>query len=145
MAQEGPLTKKVVEYSETIRKLVPSARTAEDFALLEPLVAVDEFERVGTMLEVQNWRQAKEMMAGWASGIDRFETTVHRVSEVENLVYWEIEERHYVGDTTVVVNSLTVFAFNAEGKICHLDVFLQKAPGSTTRGQARVDRGRRAV
>lgn len=128
MVEEGPLTKKVVAYSETIEKIVPTARTAEDFAPLAELVAVETFERVGTFLEVQNWQQATEMMAGWASGIDRFETTVHRISEVKNLVYYEIEERHYVGDTTVVVNSLTVFAFDDDGKICHLDVFLQKAP-----------------
>lgn len=67
------------------------------------------------------------MMTEWAAATDRFETTVRRVSELPDLVYFEIEERHFRGDTAHVVNSLTVFEFNEDGKIRHLDVYLQQA------------------
>lgn len=128
MVDDQPLTKKVQEYSERIRQLVPSARTCDDWAPVAELVATKEFERVGTFLEVQDWRQYTEMLTGWASGIERFETKVHRITEIPGLVYYEIEERHYVGETTTVLNSLTVFAFNEDDKIRRLDVFMQKAP-----------------
>ena len=125
MGDNGPLTKKVLEYSDTIRQVAASARAPEDWAPVAALVAVDQFERVGNFLEVQDWQQYAEMLTRWASGIDRFETTVHRISELPGLVYYEIEERHYVGDSVTVLNSLTVFDFDDEGRIRHLDVFVQ--------------------
>jgi hypothetical protein len=128
MVDDRPLTKKVMEYSDRIRQIVPSVRTPEDWAPVAELVEVDEFERVGTFLELQNWQQYSDMLTKWASGIDRFETSVHRISELSDLVYYEIEERHYVGDISTVLNSLTIFAFNEAGKIRRLDVFMQKAP-----------------
>lgn len=124
---EGPLTAKVMEYSATVRRIVPGVRAPEDWAPLAGLVAVDEFERVGTFLEVQDWQQYTEMLTGWASAIDTFETTERRITEVPGLVYYEVEERHHAGEHTTVVNSLTVFAFDDDGKIRHLDVFLQQA------------------
>ena len=121
----GPRTRTVLDYVETMRGLVPSINTPTDWAPLSKFVAVDEFERVGTFLEVQNWQQYTEMITQWASGIDSFETTVRRISELPALVYYEVEERHFRGDTVHVVNSMTVFAFNDAGRINRLNVYLQ--------------------
>ena len=44
------------------------------------------------------------------------------------LVYFEIEERHFLGDNAHVVNSMTVFEFDTDANICHIDVYLQQAP-----------------
>jgi hypothetical protein len=52
---------------------------------------------------------------------------VRRITELDRLVYFEVEERHFRGDNVHVVNSLTVFEFNEDGKICHLNVYLQQA------------------
>ena len=127
MSDTGPLTTKVLEYDQTVKRLVPASKAPSHWAPLAEFVAVDEFERVGTFLEVQNWQQYTEMLSQWASSTARFETTVRRVSELPGLVYFEIEERHFRGDAVHVVNSLTVFEFNAEGDIGHLDVYLQQA------------------
>ena len=78
-------------------------------------------------LEVQDWQQYTEMLTKWASATDSFETTVRRISELRDLVYYEVEERHFRGDDVHVVNSMTVFEFNEDGKIRHLDVYLQQA------------------
>jgi limonene-1,2-epoxide hydrolase len=123
---EGPLTRKVVDYDRTMRGLVPAVETPDDWAPLTELVAVDEFERVGTFLEVQGWEQYTEMLTRWATATDSFETTVRRISETGNLVYYEIEERHHRGGRVHAVNSLTVFEFDDAGKIRHLDVYLQQ-------------------
>jgi hypothetical protein len=90
-------------------------------------VAVDDFQRVGTFLELQDWQGYTEMLAEWASSIERFEMRVRRISELPGLVYFQIEERHHDRGTVHVVNSLTVFEFDGGGKICHLDVYLQQA------------------
>ena len=126
MTDPGPLTRTVLDYVRTMERLVPTVEAPEDWAPLTEFVAVDEFERVGTFLEVQSWSQYTEMLTQWASAIATFETTVQRISELPGLVYYEVEERHLVGDQVNVVNSLTVFEFDDDGKIRHLDVYLQQ-------------------
>jgi hypothetical protein len=123
----GPLTAKVLDFTETMKRLVPAAEARDDWAPLAPFVAVEEFERVGTFLEVQDWNEYTEMLTQYASVTDSLETTVRRISEVPGLVYFEIEERHSRGGDVHVVNSLTVFTFDDDGKIRHLDVYLQQA------------------
>jgi hypothetical protein len=123
----GPLTRTVLDFVDAMRLLVPTAQAPADWEPLMEFVAVDEFERVGTFLEVQDWRQYTEMLTTWALATDSFETPVRRVSELDDLVYYEVEERHYRGDDVHVVNSMTVFAFDDDGKIRHLDVYLQQA------------------
>jgi hypothetical protein len=120
------LTEKVFAYVETMRGLVPSVTGPADWAPLVPFVAVDDFERIGTFREVQTWQQYTEMLTQWASATDSFETTVQRVTEVDGLVYYEVEERHIRGGDVHVVNSMTVFAFGEDGTIRHLDVYLQQ-------------------
>jgi hypothetical protein len=123
---EGPLTRRVLEYDGALRRLVPNAKEPADFAPLSEFVATDDFERVGTFLEVQDWQQYTEMLTKWAAATDSFETSIRRVTELRDLVFYEIEERHTRGDTTHVVNSMTVFQFDDHGKIRHLDVYLQQ-------------------
>ena len=126
MTDPGPLTRTVLDYVRTMERLVPTVDAPEDWAPLTEFVAVDEFERVGTFLEVQSWSQYTEMLTQWASAIATFETTVQRISELPGLVYYAVEERHLVGENANVVNSLTVFEFDDDGKIRHLDVYLQQ-------------------
>ena len=123
----GPLAQKVLGYERVMRELVPSTRTPDDWRPLEEFVAVEDFERVGTFMEVQDWRQYTEMLSQWAGSIDSFETSVRRISELPGLVYYEIEERHHRGDAVNVVHSMTVFDFDGAGKIRGLAVYLQQA------------------
>jgi hypothetical protein len=122
----GPLTRKVLAYEQTIRRLVPVVKGPDDWAPLSEFVAVGAFERVGTFLEVQDWQQYTEMLTKWASATATFETTVRRIAELPSHVYYEIEERHFRGDDVTVVNSMTVFEFGDDGRIRHLDVYLQQ-------------------
>lgn len=123
----GPLTRRVLEYDHAMKRAVAEAGGARDWAPLVELVAVDDFERVGTFLEVQNWNQYTEMLTQWASATESFETTVRRISEFGSLVYYEIEERHIRGDNVNVINSMTVFEFDSHDKIRRLSVYLQQA------------------
>jgi len=122
----GPLTQTVLDFVQTMSGLVPTARTPADWAPLAPFVEVDDFERVGTLRERQSWSEYLEMLTRWAAATTRFETTVHRMSEVARLVYYEIEERHTRADRVHTVNSLTVFEFTETGKIRRLNVYLQE-------------------
>ncbi|MGH7337808.1 MAG: hypothetical protein ACREI7_09525 [Myxococcota bacterium] len=126
LADLGPLARKVLDYTHTMSRLAPDVKRPEDWAPLAEFVSVDEFERVGTPFEVQDWKQYTELLTRWASATDKFETAARRISELRDLVYFEIEERHFRGGDVHVVHSLTVFAFDEHGKIRHLDVYLQR-------------------
>jgi hypothetical protein len=123
----GPLTQRVLEYDRALQRLVDGAMDPADWAPLAEFVAVQDFERVGTFLEVQNWNDYTEMLTRWASATESFETTLRRISETGALVYYEIEERHSRGDNVNVVNSMTVFEFDANNRIRRLNVYLQQA------------------
>lgn len=128
MDEYGPLAKKVLDYQDTVRNLVLTVKSPDDWGALGEFLAVDEFERIGPFLDVQNWPQYAEMVNGWAQGVQAFETTVRRISELPQRVYFEVEERHRYGDDWLVVNSMSVFEFNEDGKVRHLDVYLQSPP-----------------
>jgi len=129
MSEYGPLTKKVLEYQETVKRLVSTAKTPEDWvAPMSAFIAVDGFERIGPFLDVQDFVGYTEMVNGWAQYTQAFETTVRRVDELPQRVYFDVEERHQINDTKLVVNSLSVFEFDEDQKIRHLDVFLQQLP-----------------
>jgi hypothetical protein len=123
----GALTRAVLDYQDVMKRLVPSISGPGDWAPLAEFAAVDEFVRIGTSMEVQDWAQYVDMLTRWASSIDRFETTVRRTNESGRLVYFEVEERHLRAARVDVVNSMTVFELDDAGKIRRLDVYLQQA------------------
>jgi len=125
---DSPLSDKVLEYDRIVRRLVPEAKEREfgsaDWAPLADLVAVDEFVRVGIWREVMDWHEYTEFLTRFATS-KGFDSNLRRISELPGLVYFEIEERHIKGETVNLVNSMNVFEFNEEGKIRHLDVYVQ--------------------
>jgi len=124
------LAQQVLDFEATVKRLVKAAKdpgfTAADWAPLAEFVATGEFERIGTWMEVMNWQQYTEFMTQWASSSMGFDTVLRRISELPGLVYLELEERHTRPGGVAVVNSLSVYEFNAGGKIKHLDVYLQQ-------------------
>ena len=94
------------------------------WAPLEALIAVNEFERIGILRETMNWEQYVEFLTKWAAS-KGFSTTLRRINAVPPLVYYEVEEHHFLDDDTKIINSMSVFEFDDAGKICHLDVYLQ--------------------
>ena len=125
--ETGPLPAQVLDYVETMEQLVPVVKAPDDWAPLAEFVAVDEFERIGTFLEVQDWEQYIAMLTQWASATPKFETWCAGSTSYPVSSTTQTEERHFRGgDRTDVVNSLTVFEFNAAGKIRHLEVYLQQ-------------------
>ncbi len=155
------LSDKVLELIRILERLVASAK--EQPALgpdywdpLAALIAVDEFERVASdyssfvrddgsrsadfdarpfALEVMRWPEYIEVMSQWAISPSLWEVTVQRIAELPGLVYVELEERsrNGPGGGFEVANSLSVYEFNAEGKVHRLrlavaDLSLQPWP-----------------
>lgn len=122
------LSHKVLKYSQLMKHLVDAAKkpgfSVESWNPLKELIAIDEFERVGNFKEVMRWEDYINFLTGWATTSD-WECSFKRVTEVENVVFLELEERSKIGNFKSVVNSLSVYEFNSAGKIYHIDVYLQ--------------------
>lgn len=125
------LCQKVLDYSIIFKLVVEKAKrpgfSEADWAPLSELVAVDEFKRVGAFLEEMNWPEYTAFVTQFATAVS-WDGTFRRVHEHGRVVYLELTERCTIGDKVDVVNSLTVYAFNAAGKIANLDIYLQRKP-----------------
>lgn len=124
----------VLEYSQTMRRLVESAKdpdfSVESWAPLAELTAVDEFVRIGPFKEVMNWAEYAEFLTNWAKSSD-WDCTFKRLTETEDVAFLELEERSQVGDFSSVVNTVSVYEFTADDKIRYVAVYLQmELPGS---------------
>lgn len=124
----------VLEYALTTKRLVDASKrpgfTVESWAPLAELVAVDEFERIGNFKEVMNWSEYVDFLTNWATNSE-WEGSFKRVSEIDGVVFLELEERSRIGDFESVVNSMSVYEFTEANKIRHIDVYLQMALPST--------------
>jgi len=129
----GPLSAKVFEVEKMIKELVARAKqpghSRDDWAPLAELFAVDDFERIGIWRETMTWGDYLDFMVPWAEFKD-FDSRLRRITEVGNLVFFEIEEHHIKDGGVTIVNSMNVYEFDDDGKICHLDVYLQGKLGS---------------
>jgi hypothetical protein len=133
--QVGDLTEKVFDFLGRMERLVSNARgpvSSDYWAPLTESVAVDEFKRLvpenafpategGTdpwALSVMDWPQYLECFDVWVSASPTFSNVIKRIAEFPGLVYLEIEEHH--GDS--IFNSLSIYEFNGQGKICGIRV-----------------------
>ena len=132
----GQLAAKVLEYERVFKRVAATGKrpgfSKADWAPLAELVAVDEFERVGMWREVMGWQEYVEMLTVFTKAND-FESSGHRIAEAGGRVYFDREERHVKGDTAHTVNVLSIYEFNEQGRICHLDVYIQGRPASEGR------------
>jgi hypothetical protein len=138
MANEMPssedyqgLSRKVLQYSENflriVNKIKQSGCSDADWAPLEELVDVKNFQRVGVFLtnqaEVSNWQQYKGLITQYG-GATAWEGTLRRITEVPGLVFLELEERNTRDGVTDVSNTVTIYKFNNAGRLSKLDVYV---------------------
>ena len=131
VGQYSGLSRKVLEYSITMKRLVDEAKkpgfSVESWAPLAEFVDVNAFERVGNFKEVMRWTDYVGFLTNWAT-TSEWEGSFKRVTEHDGVVFLELEERSRMGPHSSVVNSVSVYEFNAAGKLKHLDIYLQMEP-----------------
>jgi hypothetical protein len=118
----------VLEYSRITKRLVESAKqpgfTVESWAPLAELIAVPEFVRIGPFKEVMSWAEYAEFLTNWAVSAD-WDCSFQRITETTDLVILELEERTRIGDFTSIVNTVSIYEFNADNRVRRIAVYLQ--------------------
>jgi hypothetical protein len=138
MANEMPdaaayqgLSRKVLQYcngfSHIAEKIRQGSISDADWAEMEAVVDTELFQRVGVFLtdkvEVSAWPQYKQIINQYG-GMTQWEGTLRRITEVPSLVFLELEERNTRDGVTDVSNTLTIYEFNAAGKLRKLHVYV---------------------
>lgn len=123
------LSRKVLDYCQVVKKMVDTTAKQADFSVdswssLAKFVDMENFQRIGNFKEVMNWQEYIDFLTGWAS-TSEWECSFKRITEHDNVVFLELEERTRMGEFATVVNSFSVYEFNAAGKMRHIDVYLQ--------------------
>ena len=138
--ESDPLSSLVLDYTLNIRNLVQAFKIGKDAGeeRLRQLRAddTDVFERVGTFQERVDRDQYCDLLRGWAIDYN-WDCRVRRISQQPGYVFLEPTEfgEHAATSTMDEVCSLSIYEFDENDKIAHLDVYLQRrdkegAPGS---------------
>lgn len=125
------LSRRALDYGLLQKRLVDRAKwpdySAEEWDALDDFVAIGEFERIGNFKEVMTYADMKAFLQRWC--VDSYwDGFFKRITEKDNVVILELEERNTYQEHTNVVNSVSIYEFNPSGKLRHLDVYLQMAP-----------------
>ncbi|MFC1925105.1 hypothetical protein ACFLW2_00225 [Chloroflexota bacterium] len=138
MANEMPnpenytgLSRLVMQYADSFsriaEKLQQGSLSETDWASIEDLVDVDNFQRAGVFLtdqvEVTTWQEYKALINQYGA-MASWEGTLRRITEVPGLVFLELEERNTIGGVMYVSNTVTIYQFNQADKIIKLDVYV---------------------
>ncbi len=120
-----------IEYGLFQKRVMDRARGAPDYTPQEWLglskFVTEDFERIGNFKEVMTYPQMKGFLQNYCL-TSQWEGAFKRVHEFGNVVVLELEERDVHNGHQNIVNSVTVYEFDANEKLVHLDVYLQMAP-----------------
>lgn len=128
----GPNSRRTLDYSYTMKGILDDAKqpgfSDEQWAPLGALIDTDRFKRIGNFMEVVTWEQYVPLLTAWASATGwTFE--VRRITEGADYAIVEMHEYAEYPDRNEAYNSVSVYQFGEDGKIVHLDIYLQlKAP-----------------
>jgi hypothetical protein len=134
------LSRRAIDYGLFQKRLMDRARDAssgyspDEWLGLKDFVA-DGFERIGNFKEVMTIDEMIGFLQAWSPTAD-WEGSFKRVSEQDNVVTLELEERVTHEGVKNAVNSVSIYEFNADGKLQHLDIYLQATPGEVQKGEA---------
>lgn len=134
------LSRKAIDYGLFQKRIMDRARgkgegySPDEWLGLKDFVT-DDFERVGNFKETMTLDQMVGFLQAWSPTSD-WEGSFKRVTESDNVVVLELEERVNHSGEWSAVNSVSIYEFNDEGKLRHLDVYLQATPGAVDKNEA---------
>lgn len=124
------LSRKAIDYGLFQKRLFDRAKgpdySPNEWEGLKDFVS-DDFQRIGNFKEVMTIDTMIAFLSTWCVD-SHWEGSFKRVTEYDNVVFLELEERVVHNGDQVVVNSVSVFEYNTEGKLRHLDIYLQQTP-----------------
>jgi hypothetical protein len=123
-AIDSPRVKRAIEYGDIMTGVV-NGTTTQTFDDLKPLIDETRFVRRGNERGEMDWPSYRAMLGQWADHAGKYEKTLHRASEVGDVVYLDLDEYPTAKDGTVnPLRSISLYQFDAEDRIVSVDVIM---------------------
>jgi len=144
--ETGSLAQQVLNYTKVMKDILDSAKdnpdfSADDWAPLAEMVDTENFERVGIWKEVVNWQQYVKLLTDWAA-LSHWEVRVRRITEQTGYAMLELHEfgeyKQHEGMKDEIF-SLSVYEFNEDNKLVHLDIYMQREQVKVPEGTWETD------
>jgi hypothetical protein len=121
----GRCARAVMRYNQIMQEVSDKAKepgfSADGWNALAEVVDVENFQRFGNFMEVQNWQEYVGMLAAWGAST-KFSSEFRRLIEGDDgIVTLELQENNNGG----LVNSLSMYEINEAGKLFRLHIYLQ--------------------
>jgi hypothetical protein len=123
-AIDSPRVKRAMAYGDKMAEIV-NRTTDENWDALLPMIDRDRFIRRGNERTEMAWPAYRAMLDQWLAQAGKYEKTLHRASEVGDVVYLDLDERATATDGTVgSLRSISIYQFDAADKIVGVDVIM---------------------
>jgi hypothetical protein len=123
-AIDSPRVKRAIEYGDIMTGVV-NGTTTQTFDDLKPLIDETRFVRRGNERGEMDWPSYRAMLGQWADHAGKYEKTLHRASEVGDVVYLDLDEYPTAKDGTVnPLRSISLYQFDADDRIVSVDVIM---------------------
>jgi hypothetical protein len=123
-ADVSPRAEKAITFGDRMAAIVngESDQTFEE--ALAPLVDPARFRRRGNERTEWDWQAYLGMLGQWNQVDGKYEKTLHRASEVGNVVYLDLDERSTHGDSVHALRSISIYEFDDADRIVGVDVIM---------------------
>lgn len=130
-AELSPRAERAMAYGDKMAQIV-NGQTDETWDALLPMIDADRFRRRGNERTEMDWPTYRAMLEQWQAHSGKYEKTLHRASEVGDIVYLDLDERATAKDGSVgSLRSISIYEFDKADRIVGVDVimgFHQAAP-----------------
>ena len=120
----SPRAQRALAYGDKMAAIV-NGQTNETWDALLPLIDAERFVRRGNERTEMDWPAYRAMLEQWQQHSGNYEKTLHRASEVGNVVYLDLDERATAKDGSVgALRSISIYEFDDEDRIVSVDVIM---------------------
>lgn len=120
----SPRAQLALAYGDKMAAIV-NGETDETWDALLPMIDAERFVRRGNERTEMNWPAYRAMLEQWQAHSGKYEKTLHRASEVGNVVYLDLDERATAKDGSVgSLRSISIYEFDDADRIVAVDVIM---------------------
>lgn len=121
---DSPRARKAMAYGDKLSAIV-NGETEETWDALLPLIDPARFVRRGNERTEMDWPAYRGLLDQWVGHGGTYAKTLHRASEVGDLVYLDLDERSEHADGTIgSLRSISIYEFDDQDRIVAVDVIM---------------------
>jgi isopenicillin N synthase-like dioxygenase len=114
---------KAIAYGDKMAEIVNGG--GESWDALLPMIDSSRFRRRGNERTEMDWPAYRAMLEQWQGHAGKYEKTLHRASEVGNVVYLDLDEAATAKDGSVqTLRSMSIYEFDDSDRIVGVDVIM---------------------